>query len=39
MLMVQCYYDNYGYDDDSNGLCILVVWRDDVVYVWIICAV
>ena len=19
MLMVQCYYDNYGYDDDSNG--------------------
>ena len=18
MLMVQCYYDNYGYDDDSN---------------------
>ena len=19
MLMVQCYYDNYGYGDDSNG--------------------
>ena len=19
MSMVQCYYDNFGYDDDSNG--------------------
>ena len=28
MLIVQCYYDNYGYVDDSNG-------HDDMVIVYV----
>ena len=27
MLMVQCYYVNYGYDDGSNGYdCMMIVY-------------